>query len=64
MTHSIAFATALAEQRAAAETDLRVALALGDESRVTDAADRLADLDEIARRNAPESVQELTTLGG
>jgi hypothetical protein len=64
MTHSVAFATALAEQRAVTEKDLLVARAIGDESAVLDAVGRLADLDEIALRNAPGTVRELTASGG
>jgi hypothetical protein len=59
MTNSPAFAAALHEEQMLAEQRLRSAEALGDESGVLEARNRLADLAEIIRRNAAEPVQVL-----
>ena len=54
MTTSPAFAAALRHERERAERRLDRATSLGDEAGVRDATARLADLEEISRRNAPE----------
>ena len=59
MTNSPAFAAALQEERMLAEQRLRAAVALGDESGALEASNRLADLTEIGRRNAAESLQTI-----
>ena len=54
MMSSPAFAAALRHERERAERRLERAAARGDEAGVRDASARLADLEEIGRRNAPE----------
>lgn len=54
MMSSPAFAAALRHERERAERRLQRAVVGGDEAGIRDASARLADLDEIGRRNAPE----------
>lgn len=54
MMSSPAFASALRHERERAERRLERAAASGDDAGVRDATARLADLEEIGRRNAPE----------
>lgn len=62
---STAFLNELSTQRAAAEHDLRLARADGDEGAAGVALARLADLDELLSRNGGADVRlDLTTAEG
>jgi hypothetical protein len=63
MTTSIAFLRAVSEQIRLAEREAAQAAACGDDAALSDAAGRLADLREIARRNAAVPVKSLLHAG-
>ena len=63
MTTSSAFVRAVTEQIRLAEREMAEAAARGDDTALSDAAGRLADLREIARRNAAVSVESLLQAG-